>query len=298
MTRCAIRTRQPLATPLSAPRKACKDVAHAHHTAKAPANSPSSLFLAFVHLGSSWGERQECSSIAAGTQRLNTRPESGLESSSRYTANQEIHFDHAIGREHQWQSTIETLRGNGCDLGERTSGHVIRRRANTRRRIAPAFSGSHAATHRARCVSSFSSSCPVTTNLVVTDAFPPRSPGGRRSARGFFLAPGAEGRGGNTRSGGTARSSLLVGGTNGRRPEHRNPVIRPERCKESAAVVQDHNWCCGQRSTRRRNACDPGIVVRNAVQACTAFLIHHTNLEKRTQSPWGGCRPGRETTKT
>ena len=298
MTRCAIRMRQPQATPPSALRTACRGIAHSDQAARTPGTSTSSLFLAFGHLGSSWGERLECSYIAAGTQRSDTHLDIGHRSMHRHTANQEIHFDPAIGREHRWHTTIGTLRGNGRDLGERTSGHVIRRRARTRRRIAPAFFGSHAAPHRARCVSFFTCSCPVTPISVVTDAFPPRSPGGRRSARGFFFAQGEEGRGGNQSFGGTTRSRLLVGGTHGRRSEHRFPVPRPGRCSGSAADVIARNWCLGKRRSHRHDACVPGTTVESAVWECAALSCRHTNLEKKAQSPWGGCKPGREFTKT
>ena len=299
MTRCAIRMRQPQATPLSAPRTACRESAHTSYVARTPDTSTSSLFLTFGHLGSSWGERLECSSFAAGTQRQNTRPGIGHRPGHGYTAIQEIHFDSAIGREHRWNNTIETLRGNGRDLGERTSGHAIRRRVHTRRRIAPAFFGSHAASHRARCESLFTCSCPVTPNSVVTDAFPPRSPGGRRSARGFFPAPGAKGRGGNTSFGGTTRSSFLVGGTHGRWSDHRFTVFGPDRCSGSAIDVRVHTWCLGTRRLRGHDARVPGTFVGSAVWECAApFNTRKGNKETRAQSPWGGCKPGREITKT
>ena len=70
--------------------------------------------------------------------------------------------------------------------------------------------------------SSFStSSCPATSLRGVADAFPPRSPGGRRFARGFFPSNTGDGcRGGNTfsgdnvASGGTTGRQLLVGERN------------------------------------------------------------------------------------
>ena len=82
----------------------------------------------------------------------------------------------------------------------------------------PTWGDAQATTRCVRDSSFFTSSCPVMPFLGVADAFPPRSPGGRRSARGFFPSShGVGSRGGNidpgdnVGSGGTARRRLLVG---------------------------------------------------------------------------------------
>ena len=118
-------------------------------------------------------------------------------------------------------------------------GCAIRRQETAWRRVASFAAakeefGSHA--FRFKASHAYRRACPATTCCVhdsssstcscpamplhcgLADAFPPRSPGGRRSARGFSPSLSGDGnRGGNTHSGdtvasgGTARRQLLVG---------------------------------------------------------------------------------------
>ena len=215
MARCTTCMRQP-GKPVSADtRNPGSIVAHVlradDHSTAVPTKS---LFMESTHLTFAWGERVESLNAARGTQHSSIR-----EFTSHTTIQAMSCLEDLVGREPRHAFEAHFNHGNGHARGGMDSGSVVRRQADARRRATTAVTEpNHAAPHRARCESFFTSSCPATPSSAVAGAFPPRSPGGRRSARGFSPSLSGDGnRGGNINSGdtvasgGTARRRLLVG---------------------------------------------------------------------------------------
>ena len=225
MARCTTCLRQPGKPESANTRNPGSIVAHVlranDHSTAVPSES---LFLESTHLTFAWGERVESLNAARGTQHSSTG-----EFNSQTTIQAMSYLEDLVGREHRHAFEVHFNHGNGHVRGGMDSGSVVRRQAIARRRATTALTEpNHAAPHRARCESFFTSSCPATPSSAVAGAFPPRSPGGRRSAWGFSVSTETDKRDGNVLGGekGTPRRKLLVGGTqsqwaNRRRPNHR-----------------------------------------------------------------------------
>ena len=225
MARCTTCMRQPGKPETANPRNPGSIVAHVLRADDhSNAVQSESLFLKSTHLTLAWGERVESLNAARGTQHSSTR-----EFNSHTTIQAMSCLKDRIGREHRYAFEAHFNHGNGHVRGGMDSGSVVRRQANARRRATTAVTEpNHAAPHRARCESFFTSSCPATPSSVVAGAFPPRSPGGRRSAWGFSVSTETDKRDGSVLGGekGTPRRKLLVGGTLSQWADRRRPNLR------------------------------------------------------------------------
>jgi hypothetical protein len=197
MTVCAISLRQLDTRPVDHSTAPKAEVAHIAYVSQTPTTNsffPRQLSMTSTHIG---GNAYK----AASTLERELRPEArimmgreplDLSNSTAKNVRTEISPFAIQDVSSEFKNTefgptrTHTLSGGICGTWE--EGCAIQRRATARRWIAT-ITKNQAFNATDRCVRSESfltSSCPAMPFYGVADAFPPRSPGGRRFARGFF----------------------------------------------------------------------------------------------------------------
>ena len=237
MTVCAISLRQLDTRPVDHSTAPKAEVAHIAHVSQTPTTNsffPRQLSITSTHIG---GNAYK----AASTLERELRPEARMMMerelpllSNSIAKNVRIDKspfaiqDVSSEFEHTNFGPTRTHTQSGGICGTWEEGCAIQGRATARPWIAT-FTKNQASNTTDCCVQSesfLSSSCPATPFYGVADAFPPRSPGGRRFARGFFPSRNREWNrgwsaytcgssrpvpGDNVVSGETMRNQFLVG---------------------------------------------------------------------------------------